>query len=172
MSCEEIVNLYKTAIPKIFSKKAKISYWSDTGANWGQKWIPFQVIPYTQEQLKKEVEERFGLTMTSDVEFNGCYAGAVAREFNEDPERPDLLQIFDSKCEIPQLVSEVLLGSSDAPIYFEYPTQIGLNKYIDGGIAGKKNNYHTVHIKLSTFHISMQASNCNNCLFRKINAYI
>ena len=33
-------------------------------------------------------------------------------------------------------MSEVLLGSSDAPIYFEVPSKIGHRNYIDGGVAG------------------------------------
>ena len=53
-----------------------------------------------------------------------------------EEELADLLEIFDSKSEPAQLVSKVLLGSSDAPIYFEVPSKIGNRNYIDGGVAG------------------------------------
>ena len=93
--------------------------------------------PYTQEILKKEVLKKFDTALTEDIGYNGCLAGAVARQFNEDSiNRPDVLEIFDSKSDPAQLVSEVLLGSSDAPIYFEVPSQIGHRNYIDGGVAG------------------------------------
>ena len=135
LSVKEVTELYQDVIPKIF-KKAKngkdIIDWilEQTASALGMP------KTYTQEFLKQEVLKKFGTTLTEDIEHNGCLAGAVARQFNEDPARPDLLEIFDSKSEPAQLVSEVLLGSSDAPIYFEVPSQIGHRNYIDGGVAG------------------------------------
>ena len=64
MSCEDVINLYIEEVSNIF-KKAKTKYWSDTFVNQGlQRWIPFQVIPYTQKGMKKMVEKNYGLTMT------------------------------------------------------------------------------------------------------------
>ena len=137
MSVKEVTKLYQEVIPKIF-KKAKNGngrlYWflKKKGSVGG---IP--TTPYTQEFLKQEVLKKFGTALTEDIGHNSCLAGAVARQFNEDSvNQPDVLEIFDSKSDPAQLVSEVLLGSSDAPIFFEVPSKIGLQNYIDGGVAG------------------------------------
>ena len=100
--------------------------------------------PYSRTSFEETLDEMFGNTETSDVFFNDCVAGAVARQFNEDINNPDILEIFDSKTN-PQLVKEVLLGSSNAPIYFNIPTAIGTKhgepkNYIDGGLGGMKDN--------------------------------
>ena len=133
---KEVTELYQEVIPKIFKKAKKGNGFIDwtLGKICCAGGIP--LTPYTQKFLKLAVDEKFGIALTEDIEHNGCLAGAVARQFNEDPARPDLLEIFDSKSEPAQLVSEVLLGSSDAPIYFEVPSQIGHRNYIDGGVAG------------------------------------
>ena len=98
--------------------------------------------PYSRTSFEETLDEMFENTETSDVSFNDCIAGAVAREFNEDINDSDILEIFDSKTN-PQLVKEVLLGSSNAPIYFNIPTAIGTKhgkpkNYIDGGLGGRK----------------------------------
>ena len=97
------------------------------------------LTPYTQELLRESVEEIVGTTtLTNEIKYNGCLAGAVVRQFNEDPmNKPDVLDIFDSKSKPAQVVSEVLLGATTAPIYFEIPYKIGTQNYIDGGISGK-----------------------------------
>ena len=92
--------------------------------------------PYTRTSFEAALNEMFENTLTSDINFNGCLAGAVAREFNQDINNPDVLELFDSKSGA-QLVTEVLLGSSNAPFYFNIPSAIGpLKKYIDGGVGG------------------------------------
>jgi len=97
--------------------------------------LGFPATPYTRTSFEAALNEMFGLTETSEIHFNGCLAGAVAREFNQDINNSDVLQLFDSKSDA-QLVTEVLLGSSNAPIYFNIPSAIGLRKYIDGGVGG------------------------------------
>ena len=68
---------------------------------------------------------------------NECLAGAVARQFNEDREKPDTLEIFDYRCHPPEKVSEILLASSDAPLFFKTPCEIGQRgHFIDGGVGG------------------------------------
>ena len=98
--------------------------------------------PYSRTSFEETLDNMFGNTETNDILFNDCLAGAVAREFNQDINNPDILEIFDSKTN-PQLVKEVLLGSSNAPIYFNIPTAIGTKhgepkNYIDGGLEGRK----------------------------------
>ena len=64
-----------------------------------------------------------------------------SREFNQDLNAPDDLVIFDtgiSEHDIngDTLVRDVLLASSDAPVYFLTPKKLGSKSYIDGGIGG------------------------------------
>ena len=137
MSVKEVTELYQQTIPKIFEKAKNGNGWIDWFLEKKTKVGGIPTTPYTQKFLKEAVDEKFGTTLTEDIEHNGCLAGAVARQFNEDPiNQPDVLEIFDSKSNPAQLVSEVLLGSSDAPIYFEVPSKIGHRNYIDGGVAG------------------------------------
>ena len=49
--------------------------------------------------------------------------------------KPDVLAIIDSKSKPAQIVSEVLLGATSAPIYFEIPYKIGTQNYIPYGPA-------------------------------------
>ena len=97
------------------------------------------LTPFSSRNLKHAIEEVFGKTcLTNEIGYKGCIAGAVAHQFNEDPiNMPDILEIFDSMSEPQQIVSEVLVGSGNAPIYFENPCKIGNQNYIDGGILGK-----------------------------------
>ena len=136
LSVKEVTELYQDVIPKIFKKSKYVNGWIDWALGKIGSAGGTPLTPYTQKFLKLAVDEKFGTALTEDIGYNGCLAGAVARQFNEDPARPDLLEIFDSKSEPAQLVSEVLLGSSDAPIYFEVPSKIGHRNYIDGGVAG------------------------------------
>jgi len=136
MTVEEIIELYKTVVPKIFVKSKAGSGFIDWFLRNGDKYIySNKSVPYTQDEIKKEVEKRFGRSRTDEVLHDGVVAAAVAKQFNEG-EGQDLLEIFDSKSDPPQLVSEVLLGSADAPIFFEIPAKIGMKNYIDGGVQG------------------------------------
>ena len=136
-SVKEVTELYQDVIPKIFMKAKNGNGFTDWALEKKGSVGGIATTPYTQKFLKLAVDEKFGTALTEDIGYNGCLAGAVARQFNEDPiNRPDVLEIFDSKSDPPQLVSEVLLGSSDAPIYFEVLSKIGFRNYIDGGVAG------------------------------------
>ena len=157
MSVQDVTDLYKEEIPKLFQTRMSWKIWgyswispsswkkstlnnfkrlsgnppTDTNglsfSLFGRKTqIPglgFPATPYTRTSFEAALNEMFGLTETSEIHFNGCLAGAVAREFNEDVNNPDVLQLFDSKSGA-QLVTEVLLGSSTAPLYFKIPVPL------------------------------------------------
>ena len=96
------------------------------------------LTPLSTRIFRHNVEGVFGKScLTNEIGYNGCIAGAVAHQFNEDPTMPDILEIFDGMSEPEQIVSEVILGSANAPIVFENPSKIGNQNYIDGGILGK-----------------------------------
>ena len=127
MSVHEITERYENVIPLLFSR------WK----------IPF--LPYNKEPLENFVEELVGNAQAKWLNHEGsCIAGAVAREFNEDIKKPDIMRLFDTDIEIEsytrgtQLVREILLASSCAPYYFEIPCPIGREYFIDGGVGGIK----------------------------------
>ena len=135
MSTEEIIQQYKELIPIIFTK-AKADFRSKVADKLvGDK---IKMVPYTQEVLVQKLLETYGNARTDDIgDVNHCIAGAVVREFNEDPSNPDLLIIFDKESRPPQKVLELLRATSCAPVYFEYPVVMRFKKYIDGGIGGE-----------------------------------
>ena len=91
----------------------------------------------------KELEKKFGDTRLDKItpnssNNNNCIAAAVASEFNQDAAHPDKLEIFDTVNRNHRFVKvkDVLLASSDAPVYFVTPHTIGHKKYVDGGLTG------------------------------------
>ena len=137
MTCIEVIDLYKEAIPIIFTKANEGNGFLDWILSYIDSVISHPLTPYTQENLKDLVEKQFEGTMTYDAKHNGCLAGGVARQFKQNGENPDTLEIFDSAYDPPQKVSEILLASSDAPLYFEVPCEIGKRgPFIDGGVGG------------------------------------
>ena len=142
MSVQEITEVYEDVIPLLFP-------W------WKIPYISPYIFPYSMKPLKTYVEKLMGDSLVS--EFNNdhvdCIAGAVVREFNEDSKHPDIMRLFDSelvsnvKSDHPlhtyyresnpsTLVREILMASSNAPIYFEIPSRIGEKNFIDGGVGG------------------------------------
>ena len=192
MSVEEVTELYKKTIPRIFKKLNQSPDWKEWASSWiawnvpsnpsrsncwkgwfkswicKNQWLAFgqnivhwrcwlellchkisriqgiPLIPYTQNHLAVAIRTQFGDAKISDINYNGCVAGAVASQYNEDLDHPDVLEIFDSAFDstrdekhIPE-VTDVLLASSDAPIFFEGPHKMYNKKqYIDGGVVGK-----------------------------------
>ena len=148
MSVQEVITFYEETIPKIFVKAESNWSWSlDSSLNYlvsSFSDIPL-FSPYTQKPLEDTLRMKFddgeNRAMTNNIvhksEDNTCYAGAVARQFNENITKQDKCMIFDSKSNPPQFVSEVLLATSDAPFYFEIPSKLGLRNFIDGGVGGK-----------------------------------
>ena len=129
MSVERIIEMYKEATPNIFHdrhvrkggfKDGQLRYWSG------------QPVRKAQDGVKEELEKVFGnLTLhkiSPSVVNNNCIAAAVASEFNLDPKNPDKLKIFDTVNRDHRFVKvkDVLLASSDAPVYFVTPHTIGI----------------------------------------------
>ena len=137
MPVKDVVDLFIKEIPRIFKKKKSKNFLEALGKGIDKKAnLLTKLVPYTQDGLEEILNENFGNSMSNEVIHNGCIAGAVARQFNEDINHPDVLEIFDSKSEIPQLVQEIILGSTCAPMIFDTPRKIGLKNYIDGAVAG------------------------------------
>ena len=104
------------------------------------RFLPYPLQPYSREPLEKEVENIFKGSLTFEFKHKygdkDCIAGAVAREYNEDAKRPDILRLFDSESDPVQPVGEVLLASSNAPFLFDIPSAVGGDNFIDGAVGG------------------------------------
>ena len=128
MSVTEITKVYEDVIPSLFAERKIPTH------------LP--ITPYSRVPLEEAVKDLVKNSLTYEFKLKDgdkdCIAGAVAREYNEDPRQPDILKLFDSESDPVQLVREVILASSNAPIYFKMPSLIGGNKFIDGGVGGMK----------------------------------
>ena len=140
MSVERIIEMYKEVTPKIFHDRHRRK---DGGFKDGQlRYWSGQPVRKAQDGVREELEKVFGdITLhkiTPRVSNNNCIAAAVASEFNLDPKNPDKLEIFDTVNRDHRFikVKDVLLASSDAPVYFVTPHTIGHKKYVDGGLTG------------------------------------
>ena len=74
LTTEEIVQLYKDMIPKIF-KKAK----ANRGYSWLASWFKeTPLIPYTQEVMMEELHKMYGDIKTSEIgDKDSCIAGRL-----------------------------------------------------------------------------------------------
>ena len=151
MSVQEITKVYEELTPILFASpfpvwntpyiyKKVIStlFTKPRFAGLKLPFFDFPLIPYSREPLEVVAKELVKDSLTYEFNHEGCIAGAVAREYNEDAKRPDILRLFDSESDPVQRVLEVLLASSNAPFYFKTPSPIGKNKFIDGGVGGMK----------------------------------
>ena len=89
------------------------------------------LTPYSQKLARQGLNEIFGNSpLTDDLKnVSGCLN--LGYESEED-------QISNPDEVSPQkLVVEVLLGSSNSPVYFEIPSKIGNENTINGGITGR-----------------------------------
>ncbi len=134
MPTKDIIKSYVDLTPRIFTRaKSDIA---SLVLHCGLKSV-LPMVPYTQDVLERELLNIYGNTRTNEIgNINTCIAGAVVRRFNQDPSNPDMLQIFDINSKPPQYVRELLKATSCAPVYFKFPTRMGLYDFIDGGITG------------------------------------
>ena len=136
---QNVSDLYARVIPNVFVLSKKGQGIADRLLAWTRQntGLKKPLYPYSTKPLLNVLDNIFGDTYTDEMEYNGCVSGAVARRFNENHEA-DHLEIFDTKTRPLQQIRQVLAASSDAPIYFEIPAEIGGKFYVDGGILGKK----------------------------------
>ncbi|XP_046840655.1 uncharacterized protein LOC124434790 [Xenia sp. Carnegie-2017] len=132
MTVEECIQMYLTKTREIFRK---------TWSHWFYSYIPLlskiPLLTYSQGNVEKALEDQFGDCILSDLGGVGPLknvAGAVARKLGE---KGDLV-LFDTASEDYNNYKayEVLLASSNAPIYFNTPVDIGNDKFVDGGVGG------------------------------------
>ena len=139
MSVNDVIQMYRSATHNIFVRQGKSVLGRIMKSFSIYNWCG---IMRSQDGLVEELEMIFEDTRLNDIEpskrNNFCIAAAVASEFNEDPNNPDKLEVFDTKNadQKYQLIREVLQASCDAPVFFVTPVRIGQTNYVDGGLTG------------------------------------
>ncbi|XP_046840726.1 uncharacterized protein LOC124434846 isoform X2 [Xenia sp. Carnegie-2017] len=131
MTLDECIQMYCKKCREIFRKS--FFHWFYSHMPLLSK-IP--LVPYSQDNFKKALEDQFGDCILKDFAKNkGPIVGAVARRYEQKKEGIVLFDTADEKC-CYRNVCQVLLATSNAPIYFEIPVKVGEDKYIDGGVGG------------------------------------
>jgi patatin-like phospholipase/acyl hydrolase len=131
MTVKEVIDFYLTKSGHIFPN-FKRSYWRSFVLS-----VPFS--PFKLDGLITAINETFGeSTPLSALKYKGCFAACVAKQFNENSNNPNDLEIFD--CHLAESgelkVAKVLCASANAPIYLQTPTTVQPGKnYIDGGLG-------------------------------------
>ena len=142
MSVSEVIEMYKALLPKVFqdhevlNKRRKRDWILKIFNNLARRFsIPF--YPYSIKSIAEELANQFDFSTNDQIESNGCIAGAVTLELNQDTDTPDVLKILDTYSTPNQLVYEILAASCDAPVCFNVPRQIDGKNHIDGGLGGR-----------------------------------
>ncbi len=144
MTVREVIKMYEQETGHIFRRDAddmpktikdKFSAWIF------EMFMRRNPVPYSQKGLEIVLKEKFGEEATlknlKSYHDGTCGAAAVARQFNEDPNQPDKLEIFETvDPAISYNVIQVLKASACAPVYFKGPTKIEGRNYVDGGLGG------------------------------------
>ncbi|XP_046840315.1 uncharacterized protein LOC124434459 isoform X2 [Xenia sp. Carnegie-2017] len=132
MTVEECIQMYLTKTREIFRK---------TWSHWFYSYIPLlskiPLLAYSQGNVEKALEDQFGDCSLCDlggVDPLKNVAGAVARRLGRNGD----LVLFDTASEDYKNYKayKVLLASSNAPICFDTPVDIGDDKFVDGGVGG------------------------------------
>ncbi|XP_046840093.1 uncharacterized protein LOC124434255 [Xenia sp. Carnegie-2017] len=132
MSVDECIQMYLTKTKLIFKKSWMqffLSFFPILSS------IPFET--YSQANVKKVLTDQFGDCNLEDFhKINGskCVAGAVARKLGSKQK----LELFDTASEDYELYKtyQVLLATSNVPVYFNTPVHIGNEDFVDGGVGG------------------------------------
>ena len=132
MTLKECIDMYLKKTKKIFEKS-----WS----HWFISRFPgFGGTPmttYSQDNVKTVLVDQFGESRLVDFKKPNSVtsvAGAVARQIGQKEE----LVLFDTSNEAYKYykTNQVLLASSNAPVYFDTPVRIGGLEFVDGGVGG------------------------------------
>ncbi|XP_046840318.1 uncharacterized protein LOC124434461 isoform X2 [Xenia sp. Carnegie-2017] len=121
MTVEECIEMYRSKTKMILER------------SWNKSTSLFK---YSKDNVKKSLEEQFNECSLSDIREKGspkCVAGAVARRLSQS----EGMVLFDTASEDYKnhKACEVLLATSNAPIYFDTPVKIGNDEFVDGGVG-------------------------------------
>ena len=133
MTLKECIDMYLKKTEEIFFKSFMhriITFLPGQCCN-----IPLTTFP--KDNVEKALLEQFGDSYLADFEKSESItsiAGAVARQIGQKEE----LVLFDTSNEAYKYykTNQVLLASSNAPVYFDTPVRIGGYEFVDGGVGG------------------------------------
>ena len=106
--------------------------------NWvAKKIVGVTIDPYDNQILKTELEKHFGQSTLQDLHSNTqCVALATVKRMEHNAEEPyGAMEIFDSKSSLSIKVVDVLMATTNAPVYFKTPWYIRGVPYVDGAIG-------------------------------------
>ena len=133
MTLKECIDMYLKKTKEIFFKSLMhriITFLPGQCCN-----IPLTTFP--KANVENALLEQFGDSCLADFEKSESVtsiAGAVARQIGQKEE----LVLFDTSNEAYKYYKtiQVLLASSNAPVYFDTPVRIGGLEFVDGGVGG------------------------------------
>ena len=127
MTLNECIELYREKTRKIFRKSV---------GHWVLSHFPglSRLVSYPQKNVKEVLVEQFHGSRLGEFKSSRSVAGAVARRIGEKEE----LVLFDTRNDIYSgyKAEQVLLATSNAPVFFKTPVRIGSNEFVDGGVGG------------------------------------
>lgn len=133
MTVQEVIGFYRDETKPMFSES--VWGWSPTELTVSAILRSYNFYgPYPQTHLKRVLERVYEDTCLKDID-DDCIAGCVAKSVCTQEEE---LKFFNtvSLADRNLKISEVLLATCDAPVYFKGPTKVGDRKFVDGGVGG------------------------------------
>ena len=134
MSITDVINMYLTVFPKVFKD---FTGWKKLKNALARKIIGIQIDPYDTEIVKHNIEGYFGQSTLQDLDVGipSVALATVTRMGHNAEESYDGTEIFDSKSSLSIKVTDVLMATTNAPVYFKTPWYIRGVPYADGAIG-------------------------------------
>ena len=134
MSITDMINMYLTSFPKVFKY---YTGWKKLKNALARKIIGIQIDPYDTEIVKHIIEGYFGQSTLQDLNAGiPCVALAAVMRMRHNAEEPyDGTEIFDTKSSLSVKVTDVMMASCNAPVYFKTPWYIRGVPYADGALG-------------------------------------
>ena len=132
MTLLEIIDFYHELTPKIFQAFEGVSKYTNGLA---KAVLGTQIDPFDNTSLLNFLEKYFGHSTLQDFD-DKCIALATARRMEHNSEfLYDAMNSFDTKSHTSIKVTDVLMATTNVPIYFKTPWYIRGVPYVDGGLG-------------------------------------
>ena len=137
MTLPEISDFYFKLVPKIFQAFSGLKAYTN---GLSKAVIGSQIDPFDSKDLHDFLKETFGTATLLDFDQDKCIALATAlRMENKQEVHMDSMEIFDTKSHQSIKVTDVLMASTNVPIFFKTPWHIKGIPYVDGGLGANCN---------------------------------
>ena len=137
MTLPEISDFYFQLVPKIFQAFSGLKAYTN---GLSKAVIGSQIDPFDSEDLHDFLKKTFGNATLLDFDQDKCIALATARRMeNKQEVHMDSMEIFDTKSYASIKVTDVLMASTNVPIFFKTPWHIRGIPYVNGGLGANCN---------------------------------